>query len=123
MSRAKVPRSFTKGELARLRSSLPNGFSHEQTSRLGDMIGRLNEPSFMTRLEAFAVERQIVLTDEDQSSLQAIRSARNSFVHGRGRTDPNWVSVNHARVWISRFLAEAILGSPMAGSPPLGPLL
>jgi hypothetical protein len=84
----KLPRRFTRSEINRLRERTTADLRPDQVERVERLIGDLNSPSLMARLEHAATSDGVFLSLGDLEVLQRLRQARNHIVHGRSWSIP-----------------------------------
>jgi hypothetical protein len=111
---------FQKADREALKRALPSGLSTDQRKRVEDLIGGLNRPSLMMKVDALATERGITVPAGDRDSFLQVRSARNNFVHGRGQAEIDPIHLERAIGWVARFIAEVVLTSELDSSNALG---
>lgn len=81
--KTEVPVKFSKGDLKRIKRSLPKDFNVDQTARIGDLIGMLNSVPLLARLRVQIASDGIPITEEEFETLSRLRVLRNDLVHGR----------------------------------------
>lgn len=104
---------FNKADRKKLRQALPAHLSPEQRKRIDQLIGDLNRPSLMMKIDGLAAERGITVPDGDRDAFLEVRSARNDFVHGRGQVEIDPIHLERAIGWVARFIVEVVLTSEL----------
>jgi hypothetical protein len=75
-----------------------------QRQRIDDMLGKLNEPSLKQQLLAALASDGVPFTKDEITRVWRIRNARNNFVHGKSRDEPDDDDLDLARAFVNRLL-------------------
>lgn len=104
---------FSTDDMKALRSALrratgkdgsPLVLTTEQRQRVDDVLGYLNEPSLKMRLRAALAADGVPFTEDEIKALWRARTARNYFVHGKSREEPDENDLDLARAFVNRLL-------------------
>lgn len=105
--------SFSAVQLRALRKALraattregaPLALTSAQKQRLNGQMGRLNEPSLKQRLRAALSLDGVPSTEGEITAVWRVRTARNNFVHGQSRDEPDDDDLDVARAFVNRLL-------------------
>lgn len=100
----KVPRLFTKAELATLRTRVPADLTADKAARVKLMIDSLNEPPLTTRLRTALESDRVRFSEVEFDLLVEIRRIRNKILHGKERELPAEEHLSQAFSLVNRML-------------------
>jgi len=101
-------------------TAIPDGLSASKRERVIKVLGWLNEPSLMMKIQTFLSSSGVETPQADLDSFAAVRGARNDFVHGRGNTSVAWSDLQRAQSWVASLLTLAIQQAPPDPASALG---
>jgi hypothetical protein len=108
-----VSLAFAPVQIAALRDALcraieaegtPLALTAPQRQRVDDMLGRLNEPSLKQQLLAALAADGVPYAKEEIDRVWRIRTARNNFVHGKSRDEPDDDDLDLGRAFVNRLI-------------------
>jgi hypothetical protein len=103
-SGVKVPKLFTRTELALVRESLPPSLGEKQRKRLHDMLSDVNTAPLRLRLVQALDDDDVPLSTDELDLLWRLRALRNDVVHGRRSGLPHAEDLEYATSIVARML-------------------
>jgi len=118
-----VPELFSEDERSKIRVALEGFWLDDQSQRLEQLVGWLNDAPFMVRLNVALARDRLELSEDERDLLGQIRSARNDILHGKGRTLIDRNTLQRALALVDRILVfrlHALATRKPADSPSEG---
>lgn len=103
-----VPPIFGRAEARRIRRSIPKDVDPQLRDRALDLLGKLNDPSLMLKLQTAVRRDGVPLADHEMDLLSRVRTARNDTVHGRAADAPTREDIDHAVSLVARLLLHGL---------------
>jgi hypothetical protein len=99
-----VPELFSEDDLTKIRVALNGPWIDDQSQRLEQLVGWLNDAPFMVRLNSALARDHVELSEDERALLGQIRRARNDILHGKGRTSTDRNTLQRALALVDRIL-------------------
>lgn len=115
-----VAKEFSRSDRKQLMTAIPDGLSASKRERVIKVLGWLNEPSLMMKIQTFLSSSGVETPQADLDSFAAVRGARNDLVHGCGNTSVAWSDLQRAQSWVASLLTLAIQQAPPDPASALG---